>query len=84
VSTKVVDTDRSKVATRVRRQDRAVDRTLELADAAAARGDYVDALARLSTLDAIGYQLDPVYEKRRAAWRSRVETRQVGCSQWFG
>ncbi|HET6870429.1 MAG TPA: hypothetical protein VFH80_31235 [Solirubrobacteraceae bacterium] len=57
---------------------------LELADAAAARGDYADALAWLGGADAIGDGLDPVYEGRRARWQLNVETDRVGPSQWFG
>jgi hypothetical protein len=77
--------DRTNVASRSRaRQDHAISRTLELADAAAARGDYVDALAWLGTLEAIGHQLDSVYENRCARWRLEVEAGRAGCSQWFG
>lgn len=85
MKTEAMHADHTSMATRARsRQDRVVARTLESADAAAARGDYADALARLRTLDAIGHQLDPVYESKRAGWQSKVETGRVGCSQWFG
>jgi hypothetical protein len=57
---------------------------LERADAAAARRDYGDALASLRILEGLGHELDPVYEKRREGWRSQMEARRVGCSQWFG
>lgn len=85
VKREATDADRTKMATRSQaRQDHAVSRTLELADAAAARGDYVDALAWLGTLEAIGHQLDSVYENRCARWRLEVEAGRAGCSQWFG
>jgi hypothetical protein len=84
VSTNVVDTDRSKLGTRPPRPDRAVFRMLELADAAAARGDYADALDWLARVDASGDRLDPLYEGWRREWRSKVESRRVGSSQWFG
>jgi hypothetical protein len=57
---------------------------LESADAAAASGDYANALAWLRRLDAIGHQLEPVYENRRERWQSRVEPHRVGPSDWFG
>jgi hypothetical protein len=77
--------DRTNMATRSQaRQDHAVSRTLELADAAAARGDYVDAIAWLGTLEARGHQLESVYENRCARWRLEVEAGRAGCSQWFG
>ena len=85
VKGEATDADRTNVATRSRaRQDHAISRALELADAAAARGDYVDALAWLGTLEAIGHQLDSVYENRCARWRLEVEAGRAGCSQWFG
>jgi hypothetical protein len=84
LSTDVFDTDGADVATRPVRRPQFAARTLASADAAAARGDYVEALAWLRSLDAIGYELDPVYANRRAEWRSKVETRRVGSSQWFG
>ena len=85
VKGEATDADRTNVAMRSRaRQDHAISRALELADAAAARGDYVDALAWLGTLEAIGHQLDSVYENRCARWRLEVEAGRAGCSQWFG
>ena len=85
VKGEATDTDRTNMATRSRaRQDHAISRALELADAAAARGDYVNALAWLGTLEAIGHQLDSVYENRCARWRLEVEAGRAGCSQWFG
>jgi hypothetical protein len=85
VKSEAMGADHTNVATGPEsRPNRAVARTLESADAAAARGDYADALAWLGSLDAIGHQLDPQYESRRARWRSELETGRVGCSQWFG
>ena len=77
--------ERTSMATLSRaRQDRAISRTLALADAAAARGNYVDAVDWLTSLEATGHQLDSVFENRRARWRLEGETAHVGCSQWFG
>jgi hypothetical protein len=84
VSTDIIESDRTNVATRAPSQDRSVGSMLQSADAAADRGDYVEALAWLRRLDAIGLQLDPVYASRRDEWRSKVESRRVGSSQWFG
>ena len=82
MSSKVIDADRTHVAGGDPRQVRAVARMLERADAAAARGDYVDALAWLDRVDAIGDGLDAVYQGRREAWGLRAGP--VGPSQWFG
>lgn len=84
MSSEVIDADRTNLAPGGPRQDSAVARMLERADAAAARGDYAEALASLRRVDAIGHGLDPVYEDRRKQWRLKVETRRVGSSQWFG
>jgi hypothetical protein len=66
------------------KQPRTVARLLERADGAAARRDYADALAWLDRVDALGHELDPVYEERREGWRVRAEIGRVGSSQWFG
>jgi hypothetical protein len=84
VSTDEVDMHLATVVTRGSRRSPSAARMLESADAAAARGDYVEALAWLRSLDATGRQLDPVYANRRAEWRSKVETHRVRPSQWFG
>jgi hypothetical protein len=82
--TEVTDVDRAGVATSGSRQDPLVARMLERADAAAARGDYDDALSCLRHLVARGHPLDHAYETRCAAWRLKAENVRVGCSQWFG
>jgi hypothetical protein len=84
VSTNLTETDRTEVTPRAARQDRSAVRMLGLANAAADRGDYGDALAWLGKLDEMGHRLDPVYEGRRVGWRLRTETGRVGSSQWFG
>ena len=43
--------------------------TLSWAEESAARGDYVNALAWLSVLDAIGETLQESYEIKRLDWR---------------
>lgn len=84
VSSEVIDAKRANVPLGGPRQGDAAAHMLELADAAAARGDYADALAWLGGADVIGDGLDPVYEGRRARWQLNVETDRVGPSQWFG
>ena len=59
-------------------------RTLELADAAAKRRDYAEALGWLDTLEANGYQLEPAYEYKRARWRLKLKGGRTESSQWFG
>jgi hypothetical protein len=84
VGSEVIDADRRNAAPGAPRPNNAVARMLARADAAAARGDYADALAWLRRVDATGSRLDPVYADRREEWRSKAETGRVGCSQWFG
>jgi hypothetical protein len=84
VSGEMDDTDRANGAERAPKSNGPVARLLELADAAAARGDYADAVAWLRRLEGSGHQLDLVYEERRERWQSKAEPRRVGCSQWFG
>jgi hypothetical protein len=84
VSSKTIDTELAERATRAPSQDRTVARMLDSAEAAAATGDYANALEWLRRLDAMGHQLEPVYEKRRERWRSKMEAHRVGPSQWFG
>lgn len=62
----------------------AVSGVLGLADAAAKRGEYAEALDLLQTLEATGYQLEPGYEYKRARWRLKVKGGRIGYSQWFG
>ena len=57
---------------------------IRLADAAAKRGEYAEALDLLLTLEATGYQLEPGYEYKRARWRLKVKGGRIGYSQWFG
>jgi hypothetical protein len=84
VSQEAVNADRRNVPTREgARHDRAVARTVELPDAAAARGEYVDALAQLHALEEIGHQLDSVYDNKRERLRLKVKIDRGGCSQWF-
>jgi hypothetical protein len=66
------------------RHDGGVARLLRLADAAAARGNYSDALAWLRALEAMGHELDSIYESKREGWRLKVESSRGQCSQWFG
>jgi hypothetical protein len=80
----VIGADKTERSGQDLRYDRMVTRMLESADAAAARGDYIHALAWLRNLDAVGYRLDHVYESRREEWGLKVETRRVERSQWFG
>lgn len=46
----------------------AVTRSLGWAVESAARGDYVDALAWLRTIEATGDQLPPAFESKRRTW----------------
>jgi hypothetical protein len=56
----------------------AVARTLQWADESAERGDPLDAIAWLKTLEAIGDKLPEVYEIRRDSWRAQLRrTRTV-------
>jgi len=54
---------RGNVGSDPKQRQRAVLRTLGMADEAAEREDYLDALAWLGTLDAIGYELSAAYEE---------------------
>ena len=62
----------------------AVPRALGLAEAAAKRGEYAEALAWLETVEANGGHLGPKYEYKRARWRLRVKGDRNRSSQWFG
>ncbi len=53
----------------------AVARTLAWADEAAARDDFQDALAWLSTLESVGHTVPPEYEIKREQWRSLDQER---------
>jgi hypothetical protein len=58
----------------------AVANTLSWAEESAARGDYVNALAWLSVLDAIGETLQESYEIKRLDWRrALVEQSMPQC-----
>lgn len=59
-------------------------RLLELADAAAGRQDFAEALAWLGTFEASGHQLDPIYVSKREGWQSMMASARGQCSQWFG
>ena len=50
----------------------AVARTLQWADESAERGDHLDALAWLDTVEAIGDELPEVYGIRRDAWSAQL------------
>ena len=50
----------------------AVARTLEWADACAERGDLLDAIAWLGTLEAIGDEVPGTYEFRRDTWSAEL------------
>lgn len=52
----------------------AVANTLRLADDAADAGDYHDALAWLTTLEAIGEPVPAEYRAKQRAWAARAET----------
>lgn len=57
------------------RHEQAVANTLSLADSAAAQGDYAEALAWLTTLDAIGDRLPNLYAAKRVAWAHEYRAR---------
>lgn len=57
---------------------RAVRNTLGWADAAAAGGDYLDAIAWLDMLTAIGDELPIDYRIKRAAWRTALQRQGRG------
>jgi len=48
----------------------AVETTLAWAQESAERGDYVDALKWIETVEAIGDQVPPSYQTKRQAWLS--------------
>ena len=50
----------------------AVARTLQWADESADRGDLLDAIAWLGTLEAIGDEVPGVYEFRRDSWSAEL------------
>jgi hypothetical protein len=50
----------------------AVARTLQWADESAERGDHLDAISWLKTLEAIGDTLPDVYETRRDSWSAEL------------
>ena len=59
----------------------AVANTLTWAEESAARGDYVNALAWLNVLDAIGETLAEPYEIKRLDWRrALLEQHMPQCS----
>lgn len=76
--TQVTEVDRTDV------MEGAVGHMLALADAAAAREDYDEALACLRRVAASGHRLDHAYESRCEGWRLKAENVRVGCSEWFG
>ena len=51
------------------KHERAVRRTLQWAEDAAACGDHADALAWLQTLEAAGHELSSEYENKREEWQ---------------
>lgn len=55
-----------------KRHRAAVAKTLQWADESADRGDVFDAIAWLSTLEAIGDDLPEAYEIRRDSWRAQL------------
>lgn len=57
---------------------RAVSNTLGWADASAASGDYLDAIAWLDMLTAIGDELPIDYRIKRAAWRNALQRQSGG------
>jgi hypothetical protein len=57
------------------RHERAVENTLKRADAAAASGDYHDALSWLGLIETIGDELPHAYIAKRQAWRAAIVTR---------
>lgn len=64
------------------RHELAVANTLSLADEAAARGDYAEALAWLDTLDAIGDRLPEMYAAKRPVWsRARAARVELDASR---
>lgn len=54
------------------RHSAAVARTLAAADSSAADGNFVNALAWLETLKAIGDALTPEYERKEQDWRAAL------------
>jgi len=54
----------------------AVSNSLRLADEAAARGDYLDALSWLYALEAIGERLPVEYQRKHTAWWERKVMQQ--------
>jgi hypothetical protein len=55
----------------------AVERTLQWADEAAARGDHGDALAWLDTVEAIGDALPAQYRVKRGEWLASLQSSQA-------
>lgn len=59
------------------RHTQAVQNSLRMADEAAQRGDYPDALGWLETLLAIGEQLPGEYQRKQTAWQDKTEARPL-------
>ncbi len=62
----------------------AVARTLKWADESAERGDHLDAIAWLSTVEAIGDKLPEVYETRRDSWSAELRRTRAIDETYLG
>ncbi len=63
--------DPGQYAKREAKHRAAVANTLQWADESAERGNHLDALAWLDTIEAIGDKLPKAYEIRRASWSAQ-------------
>lgn len=63
-----MSTERPRADAQDPRHARAVSNSLRLAAEAAARGDYVEALAWVDTVQAIGEELPPELQASRSEW----------------
>jgi hypothetical protein len=59
----------------------AVARSLAWADEAAERGDHVDALSWLRTLEAAGENLSPDYAAKRERWQRAAADQRAGAAE---
>lgn len=77
-----MSTARSRADAQDPRHARAVANSLRLATEAAARGDYVEALAWVDTVRAIGEDLSSEFQASRSAWLEHLRQGDgAGASQ---
>ena len=48
-------------------------RSLDFADAAAANGDYAEAISWINVVEGVGYDLPDAYDAKRTRWQTLVD-----------